>query len=30
VSGAVVQELTNMADPIRVGDLGKVETNKKL
>ena len=28
VSGAVVQELTNPADPIKVGDRGKVETNR--
>lgn len=30
VSGAVVQELSNPSDSVKVGDLGKVETNKKL
>lgn len=28
VSGAVVQELANAADPVQVGDRGKVDTNK--
>ncbi len=28
VSGAVVQELANLADPVRVGDKGKVDTNR--
>ena len=30
VSGAVVQELANIADPVRVGDKGKVDTNRSL
>lgn len=28
VSGAVVQELANIVDPVRVGDKGKVDTNR--
>jgi hypothetical protein len=28
VSGAVVQELANVSDPVRVGDKGKVDTNR--
>jgi hypothetical protein len=30
VSGAVVQELANIADPVQVGDKGKVDTNRSL
>jgi hypothetical protein len=29
-SGAVVQELANVADPVQVGDKGKVDTNRSL
>jgi hypothetical protein len=28
VSGAVVQELANKADPVKVGDRGKVDINR--
>jgi hypothetical protein len=30
VSGAVVQELANVSNPVRVGDKGKVDTNRSL
>jgi hypothetical protein len=30
VSGAIVQDLANVSNPVRVGDKGKVDTNRSL